>query len=91
MQDKVDEEKAKVATLREYNIECESTLRKLLAADKIEVAGSHEFANAALKHFALSKLLAKHLKAFLTLERNRRKGKLGQRKELLPTLKADRM
>ena len=83
VQDKVDEEKAKVATLLEYNIECESTLRKLLAADKIEVVGSHEFANAALKHFALSKLLAKHLKAFAHARRELKKGQAWPKKGTL--------
>jgi hypothetical protein len=82
-QDKVDEEKTKLATLLEYNIECESTLRKLLAADKIEVAGGHEFANATLKHFASSKLLAKHLKAFAQVRKEPKKGQAWPKKGTL--------
>jgi hypothetical protein len=64
VQDKVDEEKSKRATCLEYNTECENTLRQLLPAGTSEVASSHEFANATLKHFASSKILARHLKAF---------------------------
>jgi hypothetical protein len=45
-------------------MECENKLRELLAAERIEFAGSHEIANATLEHFASNELWAKHLKAF---------------------------
>jgi hypothetical protein len=58
----------------------------LLAADSIEVAGSHEFTNATLKHFASNKILVKHLRAFThgrkELISSKRKGNHGQRKEI---------
>jgi hypothetical protein len=65
-QDKVDMEETKRASLLEYNLECEEKLLQLLAAGSnvVVVAGSHEFVNTTLKHFASSKLLAKYLKAF---------------------------
>jgi hypothetical protein len=79
-QDKFDMEETKRASLLEYNLEYKEKLRPLLAADSnvVVVAGSHEFANATLKHFASSKLLAKHLKAFAHVRKEPIKLKKGQ-------------